>query len=428
MKKKYLYVIILLLIMIIAFLTGYTINLYNRYISLSVTPSTVQEETIAEDATTITDKQDSLPLKLGDDLILAKYSKLIEGKKLGIVTNQTGVNSNGEHIIDTLRSYPNSIVTAIYTPEHGLYGKTPAGEYVKSYIHPKYDIPVYSLYNKTRKPTPDMLKNIDVLIFDIQDVGVRFYTYISTLNYCLISAEENNKKLIVLDRPNPLGGLLIEGPMLEDKFKSFVGIDNIPTIHGMTIGEMAKFFNRKINCTLEIVPMEGYRRDMLWQDTGLNWIQTSPKIPDIESCFLYSATGLGEGITEASMDDNFKWVGGKNVDGETLTNLLNISKLDGVKFQREERNYRDGVRLIITDYSSFNPYKTGIYILSYIKKLTDFKVPTSDESIVMFDKIMGTDMIGQALNKMENPEEIIESYSSELEAFKKERYRYLIYK
>lgn len=428
MKKKYLYIFILLLIMIIAFLTGYTINLYNRYISLSMTQSTIQEETIEEDTTIITPEQPNLPLKLGDDLVLSKYSNLIEGKKLGIVTNQTGVNSNGEHIIDILRNYPKSTVTAIYTPEHGLYGTTPAGEYVKSYIHPKYNIPVYSLYNKTRKPTPDMLKNIDVLIFDIQDVGVRFYTYISTLNYCLISTKENNKKLIVLDRPNPLGGLLVEGPILQDKFKSFVGVDNLPIIHGMTVGEIAKFFNRKINCALEVVPMEGYRRDMLWQDTGLNWIQTSPKIPDIESCFLYSATGLGEGITEASMDDNFKWIGGKNVNGESLANILNTSKLEGVTFQREERSSRDGVRLIITNYNSFNPYKTGIYILSYIKKITNFKVPTSDDSIVMFDKIMGTDMIGHAFNEIKNPEEIIGTYSSELKSFKKERVKYLIYK
>lgn len=428
MKKKYLYVFILLLTMIIAFWVGYTINLYNRYISSSAKPRTIQEETIAEDATTITSEQDNLPLKLGDDLILSKYSNLIEGKRLGIVTNQTGVNSSGEHIIDILRNYPQSRITAIYTPEHGLYGTTPAGEYVKSYIHPKYNIPVYSLYNKTRKPTPDMLKNIDVLIFDIQDVGVRFYTYISTLNYCLVSTKESNKKLIVLDRPNPLGGLLVEGPILQDKFKSFVGVDNIPTIHGMTVGEIAKFFNRKINCALEVVPMEGYRRDMLWQDTGLSWIQTSPKIPDIESCFLYSATGLGEGITEASMDDNFKWIGGKNVNGENLANLLNNSKLEGVKFKREERSSRDGVRLIITNYNSFNPYKTGIYILSYIKKMTNFNVPTSDDSIVMFDKIMGTDMIGHALNEIKTPREIIEIYSPELESFKKERVKYLIYK
>lgn len=364
---------------------------------------------------------------LGDDLITTKYKHLIDGKRVGIVTNQTGVNSSGNHIIDVISNYGSTKLTALYAPEHGIDGKAPAGKYVESYTHPKYNIPVYSLYNNTRKPTPEMLKDIDVLIFDIQDVGVRYYTYISTMNYCLLSSKENNKAFIVLDRPNPLGGLLVEGPVLEDKYKSFVGIDNLPVLHGMTVGEIAMFFNRKIGGNLTVVPMQGYRRDMIWQDTGLKWTGTSPRIPELYSCFTYSSTGISEGIPQLIMEDNFKWIGGSSLSGEALADMLNKSGLPGVRFVREKIGAKDGIRVDVTDFKSFNPFKTGIYILSYTRQLLNYPVPKSTGSIVMFDKIMGTSLIGQKLEKKSSPEEIISSYQDSLNNFRSERKKYLIY-
>ncbi|MDP3488205.1 MAG: DUF1343 domain-containing protein, partial [Bacillota bacterium] len=233
--------------------------------------------------------------RLGNEVLLDKHRHLIDGKRIGLVTNQSGVNSKGASLIDILANDKGLMLTALYGPEHGIDGKAAAGIYVESYTHPVLNIPVYSLYGSTRKPTPAMLSNIDVLLFDIQDIGARTYTYISSMNYAMIAAKENNKPIIVLDRPNPLGGIIVEGPVLEDGFMTFVGVDNLPMAHGMTIGELAFYFNRLIGTDLTVITMEGYSRDMIYQDTGLPWVATSPNIPDIESVFGYMATGLGEG-------------------------------------------------------------------------------------------------------------------------------------
>ena len=365
--------------------------------------------------------------KLGDELLFTKHSKLVEGKRIGLITNQTGVNSKGETIITLISNYKSTSLTALYSPEHGIDGKAKAGDYVKSYIHQSLNIPVYSLYGDTRKPTKDMLSNIDVLIFDIQDVGARYYTYISTLNYCMLAAAKYNKPLIVLDRPNPLGGQIVEGPILEDKFKTFVGIDNLPICHGMTVGELANFFNRSINADLTVVPMEGYSRDMIFQDTKLKWVKSSPRIPDIDSVFSYPATGIGEG-TSIIQEDFFKWIGDAGINSEMYAKLLNDANLPGVKFIPENKDNSGGVKLQITDYHKFNPAKTGIYVLAYAHSLNKFEIPKSGTNIVMFDKIMGTDKIGSYLEKGYTPEQIEATYKTDLEVFKKERQKYLIYK
>jgi len=365
--------------------------------------------------------------KLGDELLFTKHSKLIEGKRIGLITNQTGVNSTGENIITLISNYKSTSLTALYSPEHGIDGKAKAGDYVKSYIHQSLNIPVYSLYGDTRKPTKDMLSNIDVLIFDIQDVGTRYYTYISTLNYCMLAAAQYNKPLIVLDRPNPLGGQIVEGPILEDKYKTFVGIDNLPICHGMTVGELANFFNRSINADLTVVPMEGYSRNMIFQDTKLKWVKSSPRMPNIDSVFSYPATGIGEG-TSIVQEDFFKWIGDANINSEMYANLLNEANLPGVKFIPENKDNAGGVKLQITDYHKFNPAKTGIYVLAYAHSLNKFDIPKSGTTLVMFDKIMGTDKIGSYLEKGYTPQQIEATYKTALEGFKKERQKYLIYK
>jgi uncharacterized protein YbbC (DUF1343 family) len=364
--------------------------------------------------------------KLGDELLLTKHKELIEGKKVGLITNQTGVNSSGESIITLLSNYKSTTLVALYGPEHGIDGKAKAGDYVKSYIHPNLNIPVYSLYGDTRKPTKDMLSNIDVLIFDIQDIGSRSYTYMSTLNYCMVAAAEYNIPIIVLDRPNPLGGEIVDGPVLEDKYITFVGVDNMPICHGMTAGELANFFNRKIGASVTVIPMEGYDRQMIFQDTKLNWTQSSPYIPDIDSVFGYSATGLGEETT-IHQDDCFKWVGGIGINSDQYAKLLNDANLPGIKFIPENKGSSGGVKLEITDYHKFNPSKTGIYTLAYAKSLNNFKVPKSGSTIVMFDKIMGTDKIGMYLEMGYTPQQIEKTYQADLELFKKERQKYLIY-
>ncbi|MGV8982552.1 DUF1343 domain-containing protein [Clostridium sp.] len=365
--------------------------------------------------------------KLGDELLFTKHSELIKGKKIGLITNQTGVNSRDESIITLLSNYRYTNLVALYSPEHGLDGQAKAGDYVKSYTHQSLNIPVYSLYGDTREPTRDMLSNIDVLIFDIQDIGARSYTYISTLNYCMVAAAKYNKQIIVLDRPNPLGEQIIDGPMLEDKYMTFVGVDNLPICHGMTAGELANFFNRKIGANLTVVAMEGYRRDMIFQDTKLKWTKSSPRMPDIDSVFCYCATGIGEG-TSIGQEDFFKWVGGAGIDSDKYAKLLTDANLPGVNFIAENKGDSGGVKLKITDYRKFNPAKTGIYVLAYAHSLNNFEVPKSGKTIVMFDKIMGTDKIGGYLEKGYTPEQIESTYKIALEGFKKERQKYLIYK
>ena len=373
------------------------------------------------------EKNKSKNFLLGNERLIPEFSYLIDGRKVGLVTNQTGVNSNGTSTIDLLSNYKNANLTALYGPEHGIDGKIKAGDYVKSYTHETLNIPVYSLYGDTRKPTNTMLKNVDVLIFDIQDIGARSYTYMSTLNYCMKAAAENNKEIIVLDRPNPLGCEIFDGPVMEDEFETFVGVDNIPMTHGMTAGELAKFFNRNIKAKLTVIPMKGYTRDMIYQDTGLDWVQSSPYIPDITSVFCYNATGLGEG-TGIFQSDSFKWVGSKNLDSDLFALFLNSSNLPGVKFIPEPRGSYGGVKLKITDFHKFNPAKTGIYVLGYGHELTNFKIPENPEYTTMFEKIMGTKLIGDSLKQNLSPQAIEAKYSKDLIDFGEYRKQFLIYK
>jgi uncharacterized protein YbbC (DUF1343 family) len=365
-------------------------------------------------------------IKLGNEVLLESYFHLIDGKKVGLVTNQTGVDSRGISFIDILAATEGTKLVALYAPEHGIEGTDRAGAWVESYIHPRFDIPVYSLYGSTRMPTQAMLQGIDVLLFDIQDIGARSYTYMSTLQYCVVAAKKYNKPLIVLDRPNPLGGMIVEGPVLEDPYKSFMGVDNLPMAHGMTAGELALFFNRHIWAKLTVVPMESYHRVMVFLDTGLPFVQTSPNIPDLNSLYGYMVTGLGGG-TGVFQAEKFSWIGGKGLDAVRFAEMLNGAGLPGVLFTPEVRGTAGGVRLEIRDPYSFNPAKTGIYALAYAFMLGDFKVPKStQDNIVMFDKVMGTDKIGRYLEERLTPQQIVANYTPALQRFKQERGHYLL--
>ena len=365
--------------------------------------------------------------KLGNERLMDEYHHLIDGKRVGLVTNQSGVNTRGESTIDVLVRDKTVELVALYGPEHGIDGKAKAGAYVESYVHPNLHIPVYSLYGQTRMPTAEMLRGVDVLLFDVQDIGARSYTYMSTLNYCMVAAQKHNVPVVVLDRPNPLGGVIVEGPILQDRFISFVGVDNLPMTHGMTAGELARFFNRKIGADLTVVPMAGYARAMIFQDTGLAWVQTSPNIPDLEAVFGYGATGLGEG-TGIFQADKFRWIGGRGIDAKKYAQMLNQAGLPGVVFVPETQGEAGGVRLRIVDYHTFNPARTGIYALAYARALNGFSVPKSSaNNIVMFDKIMGTDQIGRYLEQGLSPQQIEAAYAPGLNRFKTEREKYLIY-
>jgi len=270
----------------------------------------------------------SANVTLGDEVFLRDVWHDLHGRCIGVVTNQTGVTSQLVPIVDAIRRNSKICVKAIYSPEHGLRGDRPAGQYVASYTDEHTGLPVFSLYGATRRPSAEMLAGVDVLLFDIQDVGDRAYTYISTLAYVMEAAKAANKEVWVLDRPNPVGGDVVEGPVLDPNFASFTGLYPIAVRHGMTVGELARMYNVRfgIGCELRVIAMRDWRRKMLWPDTGLGWVQTSPNIPEWDTTLVYPSTGLidaaglnnGTGYTKP-----FKYAGALGLDGVALAAYLN---------------------------------------------------------------------------------------------------------
>jgi uncharacterized protein YbbC (DUF1343 family) len=381
-------------------------------------------------------------VKTGVDVLLEKRIDLLTDKRVGLITNSTGVTSDLRSTIDVLHSNKKIKLVALFGPEHGVRGDVNAGETVASYTDERTGIPVYSLYGKTRKPTPEMLRGIDILVYDIQDIGLRTYTYIYTMALAMRAASENGIPFVVLDRPNPLGGLLVEGPLLDKRFKSSFGMYPIPYIYGLTVGELAKLFNEEysINADLTIVPMEGWRRGMTFDDTGLEWVPTSPHIPHAKTAFFCAATGsIGElhtvnvGIGYTSP---FELIGAVWIDARKLADELNNRKLPGTIFRplhyrpyytSSKNQELQGIQIHIVDEKSFLPIATQIHILTALNKLFPeqhiFKTPR----INSFYKAIGTDKISKAIEAGKTAEEIISGWQPELEKFKELRKKYLIY-
>ena len=238
-----------------------------------------------------------MPVKPGVDVLVSDPPPLIQGKRLGLVTNATGLTSGRESTIDALRRLSGVQLIALFGPEHGVRGDAEAGVAVEGYVDARSGIRVFSLYGRTHKPTPEMLKGVDVLLYDIQDIGSRPYTYIYTMARCMEAAKENGIPFIVLDRPDPLGGVLVEGPVLDPDFRSGIGLYPIPYVYGLTAGELARLFNEEfgIHCDLGVVAMEGWQRGMAFEETGLMWVPTSPHIPQAQSVRHCAAVGaIGE--------------------------------------------------------------------------------------------------------------------------------------
>ena len=364
---------------------------------------------------------------LGNERLFTEYNQLIDNKRVGLITNQTGVDANGVPVAEKIKAYPKAKLVALYSPEHGLDGKQTAGAYVASYFDKKMNLPVYSLYGPTRKPSREMLKGVDVLVYDMQDIGARTYTYISTLQNAMMAAKENNIPIVVLDRPNPLGGEIVEGFLRETRFKSFVGIDKMPMAHGMTVGELGQFFNREIGANLTVVPMKNWTRNMVWQDTGLPFAQTSPNIPNLESAFLYMATGSGE-ETGIGQGEYFRWVGGRNINSNEYARRLNGANLPGVTFTPAPKGSRGGVRLKVTDWHTFNPARTGIYTLAVANQMRPMNVPICKKPYSMFYLVQGSEEIARLFRAGASPETIVKAYEKDVNAFKAQREPYLLYK
>ena len=280
-------------------------------------------------------------VKTGIEVLKAQRFELLEGKRVGLITNPTGVDDGLRSTVDILNEAPNVELVALFGPEHGVRGDAHAGDHVGNQTDPVTGLPVYSLYGKTRKPTPEMLRGIDVLVYDIQDIGCRSFTYISTMGEAMAAAAENGIEFVVLDRPNPLGGRKVEGPLVQDGFFSFVSQYRIPYVYGLTCGELAMLLNGEgmigKPCNLHVVAMEGWKRDMVYEDTGLQWIPSSPHIPQAETAFFYPASGIVGDFGYLSIGVGytipFQMFAAEWIDAEQFADSLNALKLPGVIFR-----------------------------------------------------------------------------------------------
>lgn len=327
----------------------------------------------------------SLPAQifLGIDVLEQAGFKPLQGKRVGLLTHPAGVNREGRNTIDVLREAPGVNLVALFGPEHGIYGDEKANVPVDDKIDPRTGLPVYSLYGKYRKPTPKMLKGLDVLVVDLQDLGVRSYTYVSCMRYVMEACFQNGVDVMVLDRPNPLGGLKVDGPPMEEEWMSYVGAYRVPYVHGLTIAELARMAKKlpgwlrvddavREKGKLIIVPMAGWRRDMLWSDTGLNWVPTSPAIPDLSAAMGYAMTGLGAQLGGFSHGYGTDW-GFRllTFDGKSPAQIYHalsqrqIPGLDyrAVRYRNRFGEPREGLYVIVKDWETLRPTELSFHMM-----------------------------------------------------------------
>jgi uncharacterized protein YbbC (DUF1343 family) len=388
-------------------------------------------------------------IKTGIDVLIENNFSPLTGKRVGLITNPTGVTNTLVSTVDIFARAKELKLVALYGPEHGVRGDVVAGGRIESYTDSATGIPVFSLYGKTQKPTPEMLKGVDVLVYDIQDIGSRSYTYINTMAVAMEAAAENNVDFVVLDRPNPLTGNRIEGNILDVKYKSFVGMFPIPYVYGMTCGELATLLNGEgwleggVACRLTVIKMKGWNRSMWWEDTGLEWVPTSPHIPNAVTALFYAGTGILGELDAVSIGVGytlpFQLVGTSWIDASRFAQALNAKKIAGVYFR--SISYRpfyaamqgkqvSGVQIYILDREKVNLVNLQLHIIQVMNELYPAKsiFELSDASRnQMFDKVMGTDAVRLALEKKAPVEEIVSHWNKDIESFRSIRKKYLLY-
>jgi uncharacterized protein YbbC (DUF1343 family) len=374
----------------------------------------------------------------GIEILLTEQLHLIRGKRIGLITNHTGVDRKLRHDIDLLAGVPGVYLVALFSPEHGIRGTVQAGQKVESTKDEATGITVHSLYGQLRRPTAEMLKNVDVLLYDIQDVGVRFYTYISTLGQCMEAAAENNVPFVVLDRPNPLGGETIEGPMLDLSFQSFVGAYRVPIRYGMTPGELASLIKSTKNLTLDltVTKMEHWSRRQWYDGTGLIWVPPSPNIPSLNTSLVYAGMCLVEGTNVSEgrgTTQPFEMIGAPWLEGLRISKKLNTLGLPGVLFRpatfiptfgKFSGESCHGVQLHIVDRGAFRPVMTAISVIHEIRRSYPAQFQFRADH---FDHLAGSDKLRNALEQDLSVEAIISSWERELKNFEATRKQFLLY-
>ncbi len=387
-------------------------------------------------------------VKTGLEVLLAERLDLLKGKRVGVIANPSSVNAELDHIVDLFNRHPDIQLTTIMGPQHGARGETQDNMIEwEDYRDPVTGLPVYSLYGKTRKPTPAMLRDIDVLVFDVQDVGARYYTFVYTMALGMEACGEQDLEFVVLDRPNPIGGVQFEGPVLDSAFRSFVGLYPLAIRHGLTVGELARYFSGEcgVSCHLEIVPMKGWRRDMFFDDTELPWIMPSPNIPTLDSALVYPGLCLLEGtnVSEGRGTTRpFEMSGAPWIDADQLAKKLNCIRLPGVKFRpihyiptfhKWSGSMIGGVQIHMLDRPSFKPFSTGLALMMAYRELGPgefrWKEPPYEYEYdkLPIDILLGNGKIREEIERGDSLEQIEAGWQDELAAFRRKREKYLLY-
>jgi uncharacterized protein YbbC (DUF1343 family) len=379
-------------------------------------------------------------IRPGAEVVLEHLPEELLGRRIGLITNQTGVDRAGTSTIDRLHAAPEVRLVALYSPEHGIRGVAAAGEHVASGMDQRTGLPIHSLYGETQRPTAAMLEGVEALFFDIQDIGTRQYTYISTMALGMQAAAERGIPFVVLDRPNPIGGTHVEGNILQPDFASFVGIYPIPVRHGMTAGELAGLFNREfgIGANLIVIPVEGWSRGVHIDETGLPWINPSPNIRSLEAAIHYpgtvffEATNLSEG---RGTDLPFHQTGAPWLRAADVVREMDAMRLPGVRFQAVEIDVEpsaakfggqrlQGVRLILTDRDSYRPVRTSLLLIDAIHRLHpaefEFRGP-------WLERLGGTDRLLPAFRNG-TIRELLDEWDRDAERFRQLREPYLLYR
>lgn len=359
-----------------------------------------------------------LPIRAGLDVFLADVPSWAEGKRIGLITNFAGIDHAGRSNIDLLSARKDVKLVTLFAFEHGLRGDAPAGAPIPNSVDERTGVPVYSLYGDVHKPTPAMLEGMELFVYDVQDVGARPYTRVSTMALSMQAAAEKGIPFVVLDRPNPLGGVEMEGPVLEPAFASFVGMYPIPLRHGMTVGELARMYNERfgIGADLRVVPVQGLRRAHRFAQTGLPWVGTSPNIRRLEAALLYPGTVLIEGTNLSEgrgTPTPFEVVGAPWLRAGDVARELDALRLPGVRVetttlavQADARKYGGqtlpGVRLVVTDPDSFRPVRTALHLIDVVRRLhpADFAwtgANRREPTLMTIDRLAGTDRVRKAI-------------------------------
>lgn len=389
-------------------------------------------------------------VKLGIEVLRNRGFDILTGKRVALLTNPTGITSDFQSTIDVLFNAPGVRLVALLSPEHGIRGDVPAGKSFNGDTDVVTGVPIYSLYGRTRKPTKEMLDSVDVIVYDIQDIGVRSYTYISTLGLAMEAAAERDIPFVVLDRPNPLTGVRVEGPMLNMQYKSFIGAYPIPYVYGMTVGELALMINGEhwlpetLRCKLTVVPMEGWKRTMWWDDTGLPWVPTSPHIPHSFTPMFYVMTGLLGELGTANQGVGytlpFELVGAPWINGGMLARYLNSLNIPGVYFRplsyvpfymdTTNTRYR-GVQIHIVERDKLSLTRVQMSVLHALLMLyPDYNIfqRAKPEKLLAFDKAVGSDEVRRALQNGTTVNELLQKFELQRANFMDKRKKYLLYK